>query len=137
MPLGFNPAEAQGLEAEIQFDLSGEGGGKMVLSISEDQCRFREGEVPSPALTIRSPGDIWMKMARGEIDRPKALMEGLYRVEGDMNLLMMMDKLFLPPTKTKEEGATEKRKEKMLKILALQGSPRPRRATPMSFSGNF
>jgi multimeric flavodoxin WrbA/putative sterol carrier protein len=137
MPLGFNPGETQGLEAEIQFDLSGEGGGKMVLSISDDQCRFREGEVPSPALTIRSPGDIWMKMARGEIDRPKALMEGLYRVEGDMNLLMKMDKLFRTPVRTKEEGATEKRKEKMLKILAVQGSPRPKASNTDVILGEF
>ena len=34
MPLGFNSAAAGGLKAEIQFDLSGEGGGEMVLSIS-------------------------------------------------------------------------------------------------------
>jgi len=124
MPLGFHPEVGRDLEAEIQFDLSGEGGGKMVLSISEGQCTFREGEVPSPALTIHAPADIWMKMVRGEIDRPKALMEGLYRVEGDMNLLMKMDKLFRAPVK--EEGATEKRKEKMLKLLAAQGSPRPK-----------
>ena len=71
MPLGFNPEAAQGLEAEIQFDLSGEGGGKMVLSISGGQCTFREGEDPSPTLTIRSPAEVWMKMARGEIDRPR------------------------------------------------------------------
>ena len=126
MPLGFNPEAAQSIEAEIQFDLWGEGGGKMVLSISKGQCTFLEGEAPSPTLTIRSPADVWMKMARGEIDRPRALMDGLYHVEGDMNLLMKMGELFGAPVKTKEEDGTEKRKEKILKILAVQGSPRPK-----------
>ena len=34
------------------------------------------------------------KIARGEIDRPKALMEGLYRVKGDMEVLSRMPQLF-------------------------------------------
>ena len=51
-----------------------------------------------------------MKMARGEIDRPRALMEGLYHVEGDMNLLMKMGGLFRAPVKAKEE---------MMKIFPL------------------
>jgi len=125
MPLGFDPAASRDLEAEIQFDLSGEGGGKMVLSISEGQCRFREGEALSPTLTIRSSADVWMKMVRGEIDRPQSLMEGLYQVEGDMNLLMKMGELFRTPTKAKKEDLTEKKEGKTMKILGIQGSPRP------------
>lgn len=126
MPLGFDPAGDRDLQAEIQFDLSGEGGGKMVLSISEGHCEFREGKASSPTLTIRSPADIWMKIARGEIDRPQALMDGLYHVEGDMNLLMKMGELFRAPTRAKKEDVIEKKEEKTMKILAIQGSPRPK-----------
>jgi len=99
MPLRFNPHAVPGLRADIQFDLSGEGGGKMALSIADGQCRAQEGEVSSPTLAIISPADIWLKMARGEINRPKALMDGLFKVEGDMNLLMKMGELFRPPAK--------------------------------------
>lgn len=99
MPQGFNPQAAPGLNAYIQFNLSGEGGGKMVLSIADGQCTVREGEVSAPALAIISPGDVWLKMARGEINRPKALMDGLFKVEGDMNLLMKMGELFQSPAK--------------------------------------
>jgi hypothetical protein len=38
MPMGFHPEAAGDLKAEIQFDLSGEGGVKGVLSISEGKC---------------------------------------------------------------------------------------------------
>ena len=38
-----------------------------------------------------------MKMSRGEINKPKAFMDGLYKVEGDMNLLIKMAELFQPP----------------------------------------
>jgi multimeric flavodoxin WrbA/putative sterol carrier protein len=125
MPMGFRPEAAGDLKAEIQFDLSGEGGGKMVLSISEGKCSFREGDSSSPTLTIRSPADVWMKIARQEINRAQALMDGLYEVEGDMNFLMKMGDLFRPPTKGKEENLTQKGEKKM-KILAIQGSPRPK-----------
>jgi multimeric flavodoxin WrbA/putative sterol carrier protein len=59
-------------------------------------------------------------------------MDGLYDVKGDMNLLTKMRDLFHPPTKaekedtTKKENLTMKGEKKMIKILAVQGSPRPK-----------
>jgi multimeric flavodoxin WrbA/putative sterol carrier protein len=97
----------------------------MVLSISEGKCTVREGEAISATLTISSPGDLWLKIARREIDPARSLMDGLYEVKGDMNLLMKMGDLFRPPTKAQEEVLTPKR-EKKVKILAIQGSPRPK-----------
>jgi len=97
MPLGFDPAVAVGLEADIQFDLSGEGGGKMVLSVSDGQCSAWEGEAASPTLTICSPADVWLKVARREINPGMAFIKGLYRAEGDMELLAKMSQLFHSP----------------------------------------
>jgi len=94
MPNSFNPEAAGNLRAEIQFDISGEGGGKWIISIAEGRCRVQKGEAVSPVLTIESPGEVWVKIARGEIDRPRALMEGLYKVKGDMNILTKMPKVF-------------------------------------------
>jgi putative sterol carrier protein len=94
MPGAFNPEAAGDLRGEIQFDISGEEGGRWVVSIAAGRCQVRRGEANSPVLTIESSGDIWMKIARGEIDRPKALMQGLYRVKGDMNTLARMPQLF-------------------------------------------
>lgn len=125
MPLGFDAAAGKDLKGEIQFDLSGEGGGKMVLSISEGQCTVREGEALSPSLTIRSPADTWLKISRREINPGLALMEGLYQVEGDMNLLMKMGDLFPPPAKAGQERVSTKQ-EGRTKVLAVQGSPRPK-----------
>ena len=95
MPLGFTGGRE--VNGDIQFDISGEGGGKMVLSIAGGRCTFREGEATSPHLTIRSPGEVWLKIARGETNRAKALMDGLYMVEGDMSLLLRMGDLFRAP----------------------------------------
>jgi len=94
MPGAFDPRASGDLKAEIQFDISGEKGGKWVLSIAGGRCEVRRGEALAPTVAIESPGDVWVKIARGEIDRPKALMEGLYRVKGDMKVLSRMPQLF-------------------------------------------
>jgi len=94
MPNAFDPAAAGDLEAEIQFLISGEGEGKWVLAISKGKCEVRRGVAPDPSLTIESPGEVWVKIAKGEIDRPKALMQGLYKVKGDMKILGRMPQLF-------------------------------------------
>ena len=94
MPNAFDPEAAGDLGAEIQFDISGAGGGKWVISISGGHCEVRKGEALSPSVTIESPGEVWVKIARGEIDRPKALMQGLYKVKGDMKVLARMPQLF-------------------------------------------
>jgi putative sterol carrier protein len=110
MPQSFNGQAVPDLKADIQFDLSGEGGGKMILSIADGRCSVREGEAPHPTLTIISPGDVWLKMARGEINRPKALMDGLFKIEGDINLLLKMGELFQPPAKADSESFPSKGK---------------------------
>ncbi len=125
MPQVFRAEAAGDLKAEIQFDLSGEGGGRLTLSISGGKCTAREGEALSPLLTIVSPADLWLKIARREIDPARALMDGLYQVRGDMNLLTRMRDLFRSPTKEKKETFIPKGEKKM-KILAVQGSPRPK-----------
>jgi multimeric flavodoxin WrbA/putative sterol carrier protein len=132
MPLAFDPDAMPGFKATIQFDLSGEGGGSMFLAIGDRRCSFQEGEAASPVLTIRSSGDTWLKIARGEIDRPKALMDGLYKVEGDMGLLMKLGELFHRPSSAPEiaptgkDSITRKGEAGMVHILAVQGSPRPK-----------
>lgn len=96
MPGSFNKEDAGDLLAAIQFKLTGEGGCKIYLSIADKQCASAEGETAAPALTIVAPVDVWMKMAKGEINRAKALMDRLYKAEGDMDLLIKMGEIFQP-----------------------------------------
>jgi hypothetical protein len=102
MPGAFDASAAGDLQASIQFLISGKEEGQWVLSISGGKCEVRSGLIPAPSLTIESPGEVWVKIARGEIDRPKALIEGLYNVRGDMRLLSNLPKLF--GSRRKSEG---------------------------------
>jgi putative sterol carrier protein len=94
MPGSFNKEAAGDLRANIQFKLAGDGGGNIFLSIADKQCTYGDGETAKPDLTIIAPADVWMKMARGEINRAQALMDGLYKAAGNMDLLIKMGELF-------------------------------------------
>ncbi len=94
MTLSLNPDEAKDLKAAIQFNINGEGGGDYYLSIAEGKCDFSIGVVANPTLTINTPTDVWLKIARKEMNGTVALITGKYKANGKMGLLMKMDKLF-------------------------------------------
>ncbi len=94
MPTVFNPAVAGDLTADIQFDVSGEEPGTYYLHIGDGVCTFNEGASPTPALTIKTPSEIWLAISRGEMDGQNAFMQQKYTVEGDFNLLLKLNQLF-------------------------------------------
>lgn len=94
MPLAFNAEAADGLRATIQFRLSGDGGGAGYLEIESDRCTFHPGEVDQPTLTIESPAKVWTAISRGEMNGTEAFLNQDYRADGDLSILMRLDKLF-------------------------------------------
>jgi transposase len=94
MPLTFNPQAADGLEAIIQFEVSGAEPGVYHLRIANGECSFHDGAVQTPSITIITPSEVWMKISRGELTGYDALMSELYTATGEITLLMKMDSLF-------------------------------------------
>ncbi|MHB8158486.1 MAG: NAD(P)H-dependent oxidoreductase [Desulfocucumaceae bacterium] len=90
----FNPLAAGSLRADLQFIVTGRDPGEYVLRIAEGQSSAHRGTVPTPALTIHTPSEVWLQIARGELSGQTAFMQGLYRTEGDLGLLMKMGELF-------------------------------------------
>ena len=94
MPLGFNPDAAAGMTAVAQFEISGNEQFTSHLKIADGACTYHEGPADKPSLVIKSPAHVWLKISRGELDGQKAFMEGQYRVEGDLGLLLQLRTLF-------------------------------------------
>lgn len=94
MPLTFNSEAATGLNAIIQFKVSGDEPGVYHLSIADGECHFHTSLAESPTLTIDTPSDVWLKISRGELSGQDALMKGLYNASGDLSLMLKMDDLF-------------------------------------------
>jgi len=109
MPLTFKPKAAAGLNATIQFDVSGDEPGVYHLSIANGECHFHKGAVDAPTLTIATPSDVWLKVSHGELSGQDALMQGLYQASGDLSLMLKMDALFGSASETSYEAPADQR----------------------------
>jgi hypothetical protein len=94
MPFVFDPHAAGDTKADIQFRVSGDEPGDYYLRILRGRCESFEGLAETPDLTVHTPNAVWMGIARGELDGNQALMEGLYRAEGDYLMLARIPELF-------------------------------------------
>jgi hypothetical protein len=94
MPMTFDPKAAQDARATIQFRVSGEDGGDFWLRVADGACESFEGEAPSANLTIRTPGSVWLAIARGELDGTQALLDSRYSIEGDSSILLRFGEWF-------------------------------------------
>jgi hypothetical protein len=94
MPLVFDKRAAGDTRACIQFRVSGEDPADYHLRIERGRCRSFEGAADAPDLTVHTPGPVWLQIARGELDGTRALMDGLYRVEGNLDILVKMQEWF-------------------------------------------
>ncbi len=94
MPSAFQPEAAEGLTAVYQFEVQGDETFVAHLRIAGGACTFHEGPSDKPNLIIKTPTDVWLKISRGELNGQQAFMDGRYKVEGDMNLLLKMNRLF-------------------------------------------
>lgn len=119
MTLAFDPAAAGDLAATIQFEVSGAEPGAYHLDIEGGRCRFNEGRSEVPTLTIRTPSDVWPRIAAGEVSGRDALLDGLYEVGGDASLLFRMDRIF---SRDPEAAAREGGRRLRPGPIALSGS---------------
>ncbi len=94
MPDRFRPEKAGDLEAVVQFDLSGEGGGQWVVTIQDGALEVREGQADNPTTTIRMSADDYVALTQGKLNPITAAMTGKIRVEGNMGVALRMQTLF-------------------------------------------
>jgi putative sterol carrier protein len=81
----------------VQFDVTDEDPGDYFLTVSSGVCTAYEGIHPDPKLTIHTPAEVWLNIARGKMNGATAFMTGKFKVTGSLDLLMKLAKLFSPP----------------------------------------
>jgi multimeric flavodoxin WrbA len=95
MAATYNPQVIPGLKAVIQFDVTGKQTGDWFLAIENDKCTFNDGTHAEPTVTIKTPSEVWLAIVNKELDGQQAFLEGKYKVEGDMGLMMNLKSLFV------------------------------------------
>jgi putative sterol carrier protein len=99
LPKYIIPEKAGSTKATIQFDLSGDGGGKWWMKIHEGTCETGKGDAPEPAnLTMLADAGDWVKIATGKLDGTAAFMQGKLKIKGDMGLAIKYQSLFKRPS---------------------------------------
>jgi multimeric flavodoxin WrbA/putative sterol carrier protein len=94
MPGVLIPEAAAGLEAVFQFEVSGQENFTAHLEIKNGQATYHDGPAAHPDVIIKTPADIWLAVATGELDGAQAYMTGAFQMEGDLSLLMRLGSLF-------------------------------------------
>ena len=86
MPTSFNPEKAVGVNATIQYNLTGEGGSTWASQIGDGVCTIEEGEAVDPTMTITMDANDYVEMMSGRLDGMQAFMMGKIKVTGDIML---------------------------------------------------
>lgn len=93
-PAAFQPSRAQGVNATIQYKLTGPEPGNWIMKVADGKCTVEEGEIDNPSVTVNAPSDVWLKILRRELDGTAAFMSGQFTFTGDMGVLMQMQTWF-------------------------------------------
>lgn len=94
MPKAFLPDKAVGVDAVINFDLSGETGGEWAATIREGNCTVIKGLAPDPTLTLSTDADTYLGIFTGGTNAMQAFMQGKIKLKGDLNLAMKLTNFF-------------------------------------------
>lgn len=94
MITSFNPAKAKGINAVVQLNATGEGGGAYHIKVADNQCDLAEGTAPSPTVTIEVAAQDWIDILNGKLDPTRAFMSGKLRIKGDLGLMMRFQSMF-------------------------------------------
>lgn len=94
MPTVLDEDVAAGIDAVLQLKVTGAEPGEWHLIIKDKNCTVHKGIHSKPTLTITTPSEVWLKIARDELSGVSALMTGKFTAKGDTALLLKLPALF-------------------------------------------
>ena len=97
MPANLNADAAKGMNATIQFNLSGDNGGQWYVAIKDGTADVQQGTAPSANMTLSMTAQDYVDMITGKLNGQMAFMSGKLKISGDMGLAMKMQTLFKRP----------------------------------------
>lgn len=90
----FQPENAAGIDATIQFHVSGVESGDWNVSIRDQKLSVAPGVLPTPSLTLAADMQDILSLVSGKLDPMKAFMQGKVQVKGDIRLAMRLMSVF-------------------------------------------
>ena len=94
IPEVFDAEKAWGLNASIQFVLTGANGGEWCVNISDGACQVIEGRATDPRVTLTTDAQTYVDLMSGRLNPMTAFMSGQVKLDGDFGLVMRLGSLF-------------------------------------------
>lgn len=96
MPRSVNTEATKDTSVVYQFNLSGEGGGQFVVAIKNGNCTVEEGLAPAPDAIISATATDYVSVVTGALPFGLAYINGRFKVEGNLRLVLRMGAYFAP-----------------------------------------
>jgi len=90
----FRPEKATGVNATIQYDITGDQAGTWNAVIKDGTCTVHPGPAASSNLTVTMSTQDWLDMIAGKLSGQMAFMSGKLKLKGDMGLAMKIGGMF-------------------------------------------
>jgi putative sterol carrier protein len=90
----FIPEKAAGVDAVVQYHLTGDEGGDWIITIRDGKCTVAEGIAENPKMTMTADAHEFGDILLGKIDGMAAFMQGKLQLKGDLNLAMKLTSFF-------------------------------------------
>jgi putative sterol carrier protein len=88
----FHPERTQGIDAEIQMEIEGEG--EYYLVIRDQKLSAETGKAPKPRLTLKAKKEDLAAIFEGKLDPSTAFFQGRLNIKGDMSLALQLISFF-------------------------------------------
>jgi putative sterol carrier protein len=93
-PKAFIPSAAEGVEAVIQYRLTGDEGGDYIIAIKDGACSVEPGLAESPKMTLTADAGDFRDVLTGKANGMQYFMMGKLKLAGDLNLAMKLTSFF-------------------------------------------
>lgn len=90
----FLPEKAEGVNAVIQYRLTGEQAGDYIVTIKDGKCTVAEGIAETPSMTLTSDAEDFGDVLLGKANGMQYFMQGKLKLSGDLNLAMKLTEFF-------------------------------------------
>ncbi len=138
MTLRFEGEKHPDLEALYQFVFTDiDNGFPISLRFSKGKADFSEGSSEGPAITVRTPSDIWLDIAGGQRNPVWALLTRKYAVEGKRSLLGLLPRLLTRRMDTPKSKTFPTDWTAPSQVLVLVGNPRKKNGLTYFYLQSF
>jgi len=86
----FKPDKAKGIDVTAQVNLTGPNGGDWTVIIREQKLDIKNGNYPSPKLTIGMKDADFVDLVNGKLSAQKAFFTGKIRFKGDIAIALRL-----------------------------------------------